>query len=184
MSSRYGTICSTQISNNFPRTKSLPVSSSSNLKHHLHAWKTCSIEILFTVLVIAWLTWSTTCSLSSSPNFAGHVLREAGLLLLIPRAQLTLQGLCCVVLRPGNWIDFIPRSNKECGSPCKSIFLTPHPRRSCDQSRSLMFALGKNTSFMKHLEHSSSLHLETTYLIWNTWSTVTSLESSIFIDPA
>ena len=74
------------------------------------------------------------------------------------RAQLALQGLYCAFLRPGNRTGFIP-PNKKSRPPCKPIFLTPHPRRSCTQSRSSLFtALGYNTSYMKHLEHSSSMH--------------------------
>jgi len=141
MSRRCGTICSTQIPTIPSRTKSLPVSSFSHLEDYLHIWK----------------AYAQSRSRSSSLRYSTR-LTWGRAPLLISRAQLALQGLYCAFFAPWELNRFLSPSNKEFGPLCKPIFLTPRLRKSCAQSRSLLFtALDDNKSYIKHFEHSSSL---------------------------
>ena len=177
MPRRCGTICLTQIFNNPPWIKSLPVSSSSHLED------ICSIEILFTVLVITCLAWSTNCSLSSSLYLqdTSYVNQDSAANLKSPTSF--TGTFYCAFLRSENWTGFIPLKQRVRASLQADLPHSSSEKIMCSIEVTPLHCLGK-----QHVLHETPgsllfTALETTCLTWSTWSMVISLESLIFIDP-
>ena len=151
MSSWCATICSTQI-------LTIPLSNKEFLCKLIFTTETpsshlkdiCSIEFLFIVLVIARLTWSITCSLSSSLR-----LLDTSYLANLESSTNSTRTLLRL-FAPWESSRFYPPRTKSLGSPAS-------------QSSSLLI----REDHMLNRGHSSSLRWRATCLTWSAWSMVT-----------